>query len=607
MSSSQKLESNFKFGDDDDKLPKEFFKEVHKVVENAVFSELILEDEVKQSLCDVKSEDEFGNPFYDNEENPMPTQFKGEYEDTEYILEFDEDELNLAEPRRKKSKTCTEFKAPSGRVWSVNRTAAIDSVAQLQPLGKGPATKIKNALEAWCLLLDERILTIITSNTNEEIRKRKGKSSFEKTTDIVELRAWMGLNYLCGIFRNTTQPGPLSELWTLELGNSIFRGTMTLKRFEFLTNCLRFSTPVARKGCLKNYLDIQDVWERFLANCRSYYSPSGNCAVHENFIEMNDSNSSIQLTILSDSKSLYLCNALISNRMTSKKSQERAVLHLVTDLKGSQRNIVLPEEYTNTNLVSELKQRNLTVIGCLGSTSEEVPVAILVNKASQKLYSDIGCLRRLGSDNESFLLSSEFSGNVAVETLFELSTRSCQNFKQAVELFSTSYSANSDLYVWSLNLFYRIMNFAALNAWVLMRLSRSSTEKQPTQREFQRNLGLYLTQLQLKRQLQDKSKLTLPQKLQISEVLGEPTQKLLVNACEEVKKSSAKGIVPLKKLNLPDGLVLMSKTLERRKRCAICTKYQTRSRCQQCLRALCYRHLIARCNDCMGFTDLAET
>ncbi|XP_017483044.1 PREDICTED: uncharacterized protein LOC108371933 [Rhagoletis zephyria] len=602
--------------DEDDKLSLQALKEISIVTENAECSELNIQDEVKQSLSDIDCEEqECDDPLHDKEENLLVPLFQGEYNEFEFINEHEEEQSNpMPIPSRsKRAKTFVEFQAPNGIVWSTNKTLykqfiPTDSVVlQQPPTGKGPATKIKNALEAWYLLLDERILAIILAHTNEKIRSLKGKSSFEKCTDIVELRAWLGLNYLCGIFRNTSQPGPLNELWTWELGNSIFRATMTWKRFEFLAKYISFGSPSSKRGSVRNLLPITDVWERFLANCRSYYSPSGNCFVNDSIVDMKDGQENSHLTILCDAKSLYICNALISNQMVSKKTIERTVLHLVTDIKGSNRNIILPDLFTSSEIALKLEERQLSLVGALSDESEEVPKDLIIDETKQKLYSEIGCLTRRSGGAAAFLLSNGLPNKVAIEHLFTLSTKSSDRFGKVIETFNTNYGAPENNTNYTLTFFYRILNFAALNAWILMQLSAPGSKSPPTQREFQRDLGLYLTQMQLKRQLHERNKLTLPQKLQVCEVLGESTEKLLVKACEAAKKDSAKGFVPSEKLNMPEGLVLMSKTLERRQRCAICSKYRTRMRCQQCLRALCYRHLITRCNDCMGVTELPDS
>ncbi|XP_011190353.2 uncharacterized protein LOC105217171 isoform X2 [Zeugodacus cucurbitae] len=596
-----------------DKLSLQIFKVESEYAEHC---DSISQDEVKPSFSEKELEDDCVDPLNDNEEELLTSHFQGEYEDDDFLKESSNDEsseLTEMPCRSKRAKVCREFKAPSGRVWSVNkaickRASTTNSNIQLQPTGKGPARKAKNSLETWLLLMDNGILTTILTCTNEEIRNHKGKSAFEKPTDIIELRAWIGLNYLCGIFRNTAKPGPLSELWTFELGNSIFRATMTWKRFEFLTKCLRFSSMSSGKRKFKNSIHIEEIWQKFLTNCRSYYAPSGNCVVHEKTIQLYPDINSSHLTLLCDSKSLYVCNGLITQQTTNtRETHEQSILQLVVDIKGSNRNVTLPENYTSAEIVSKLLERSLTVVGSLPKESEEIPKTLLVKESAQKLYSDIGCIKRLAGEDAIFMLSCGLAGNVAIERLFELNKFSCKHFEEAIDTFSTIYALPDMPQNISLLIFHNIMNFAALNAWILLRLSASCDESSPTQREFQRDLGLYLTQMQLKRQLENKNKLTLTQKLQICEILGESNEKLLLKACEEAKKNSCEGFVPLEKIKLPEGLVLMSKTMERRQRCAICSIYHTRTRCQQCLRALCYRHLITRCNDCMGITNLPES
>lgn len=59
----------------------------------------------------------------------------------------------------KKGTVCAEINALCGCVWSINkvtykRPSATNSNIQLQPSGKGPATKAKSPFETRVLLLD---------------------------------------------------------------------------------------------------------------------------------------------------------------------------------------------------------------------------------------------------------------------------------------------------------------------------------------------------------------------------------------------------------------------------------------------------------------------
>lgn len=82
-----------------------------------------------------------------------------------------------------------------------------------------------------------------------------------------------------------------------------------------------------------------------------------------------------------------------------------------------------------------------------------------------------------------FLLSFGLAGNVAVIRLFEISKISCKHFEEAIGTFRTIYALFDMPTNISLLIFHHIMNIV-LNAWILLRLSKSCNERSSTQREF---------------------------------------------------------------------------------------------------------------------------
>ncbi|XP_053967229.1 uncharacterized protein LOC128868774 [Anastrepha ludens] len=549
------------------------------------------------------------DPLLGNVEKFVQNSFVGTYQDTEILKtdESDDNEDNATSRPSKRKRLEDEVKGRNGYTWSTNKAAAstdrsFDSALEfLQPKGKGPAHTINNILEMWSLLLDEQIVSQIVHHTNVAIKERKVKLPHQRLIDAVELRAWIGLTYLCGIFRNATHNGPLDELWSLELGNAIFRATMSLKRFRFILECMRFGEN-SKQGKTQQSQAVIDIWNKFIVNCRSYYAPSGNCSVGEVVMNFTNINDAPRLLMICDVKTLYMCNAVLNP--AGDDYRDRDVLRLVSDIKGSKRNIVLPSHLTSIELTNKLLDMDMSALGILPYTAKEIPQELTSNSAIRKLYSKSANLI-CSQQNLGILLTSGIPNRIKVEHLYSLSCNTSQSYQEKVCMYSTSHAAQPNQDCYALNFFQNILDYAVVNAWILFVLSANS-DGSMKQRDFQRHLGLYLTQQQLKRQLHS-NRLTLPQKIQISDVLGEPIDQLFASVTTGTTNDSIIASIPNEKLNLPDGVKLMPKNLKTRTRCRKCpskVSRKTKTRCQQCLRPLCQKHFILRCRDCTGVPEM---
>ncbi|XP_054736860.1 uncharacterized protein LOC129243683 [Anastrepha obliqua] len=549
------------------------------------------------------------DPLLGNVEKFVQNSFVGTYQDTEILKtdESDDNEDNATSRHSKRKRLEDELKGRNGYTWSTNKAAAttdasFDSALEfLQPKGKGPAHTINNILEMWSLLLDEQIVSQIVHHTNVAIKERKVKLPHQRLIDAVELRAWIGLTYLCGIFRNATHNGPLDELWSLELGNAIFRATMSLKRFRFILECMRFGEN-SKQGKTQQSQAVIDIWNKFIVNCRSYYAPSGNCSVGEVLMNFTNINDAPRLLMICDVKTLYMCNAVLNP--AGDDYRDRDVLRLVSDIKGSKRNIVLPSHLTSIELTNKLLDMDLSALGILPYTAKEMPQELTSNSTIRKLYSKSANLI-CSQQNLGILLTSGIPNRIKVEHLYSLSCNTSRSYQEKVCMYSTSHAAQPNQDCWALNFFQNILDYAAVNAWILFVLS-SNSDGSMKQRDFQRHLGLYLTQQQLKRQLHS-NRLTLPQKIQISDVLGEPIDQLFASVTTGTTNDSIIASIPNEKLKLPDGVKLMPKNLKTRTRCRKCpskVSRKTKTRCQQCLRPLCQKHFILRCRDCTGVPEM---
>jgi hypothetical protein len=78
---------------------------------------------------------------------------------------------------------------------------------------------------------------------------------------------------MTGVFKSSRQS--LDDLWANdETGMEIFRSTLSLQRFRFLLQCLRFDDRITRaaRSEVDKLAPIRQFFELFVTKCKSYYS-----------------------------------------------------------------------------------------------------------------------------------------------------------------------------------------------------------------------------------------------------------------------------------------------------------------------------------------------
>ncbi|KAH8372713.1 hypothetical protein KR009_003431 [Drosophila setifemur] len=481
------------------------------------------------------------------------------------------------------------YTSSSGQIWSVIRDpqAVYEDLPILgqQACGKGPARSVSNAVEAWMLLFDDEMLRSLLRHANEEMRKRRSPTNAQRPLDVVEMRSFLGLVYLCGVFRNAQFSGPLDELWTLELGNAIFRASMTLTRFENISECL---------AGIGGMSEAQKLWQRLLINCRSYYGCSSWLTVDETPCSVANT----RTTLCCDARTLYMANAVVSRQQ---RFPGKDVEQLICDFKTTGRNVTLGVRHLNPAQCEQMVQRQLSSLGMLEMASPDWPRQWPNETA---VYS--GASKLIPFDTEAVFVCG-LSAQVDALQAYHSTSQACQQFYDLSQRYSTAFAMPASLESRSspfLQLLHVVLNTAAVNAWILLRLSPKG-DAAMEQRDFQRQLGLFLTQQRLQRRLQRTSTSTsLTMRLQICEILGQPSERLLTEAAGQAKLSDSVGVLTPDKMSLPQGVSLASRYGEKHRRCKPCARNKrgtkSRTRCQQCLSHRCGNHLISRCYECVG-------
>ena len=205
-----------------------------------------------------------------------------------------------------------------------------------------------------------------------------------KCTDVIELKAFIGLLYLVGAYRANRQS--LEELGGIE-GDGVerFGLVMSIKRFKFLLRCMWFDdrdTRITRKA-EDRLAPIREIFTLFVHNCQKNYSLEkfktidkmlvgfrGRCGFRQ-YIPSKPNMYGIKIYALVDAKMYYLHHLETyagkqpdgPHSLSNKPAD--VVRRLFAHISGSGRNITADNWFTDIDLVQELKEKKLSYVGTL--------------------------------------------------------------------------------------------------------------------------------------------------------------------------------------------------------------------------------------------------
>ena len=155
-------------------------------------------------------------------------------------------------------------------VFSANPRSSTTAHRQIQSK-ESPADSLR-------LFIDRQMLLSIQRYT---IAEAKRKNARNWTLSLEELEAYLGLLLARGLIG--AKNIPLDDLWSDKWGFHIFGKTMPHHRFKEIQRYIRFDDRVSRRQRLQSdkFTLFSEVWDMFVANCRSHYMPNENLTVDE--------------------------------------------------------------------------------------------------------------------------------------------------------------------------------------------------------------------------------------------------------------------------------------------------------------------------------------
>lgn len=494
----------------------------------------------------------------------------------------------------------------------VAKTRPHNIVMKLPGVVGHDARNAKTVFEYWNLFFTDYILNLLVQHTNqhiEKVRENFQRGSNCRPTNMAEIKGFLGLLYLAGLFRGGHQR--LSDFWTTDgLGINIFRMTMSEKRFRFLIRCLRFDDKNTRETRRKvdKLAAIREVFTVFIENCQKHYHIGQNATVDEmlpsfrgrcsfrQYIPSKPNKYGIKIFCLSDAKLYYTSNMEIycgrqpEGPYFLPNTPDSIVMRLCTPIFGSGRNITADNWFTSLKLVRQLIEKKLSYVGTVRKNKRELP-PMFASPRNRSCFSSI-----FGYTKDETLVSYVPKKGKTVLMLSSMHTSSKEvsdepekkpevilfynKTKSGVDVIDklcATYNVARSTRRWPMVIFYHLMNIAGVNSRIIFLANKN---KIATRRDYLKELAQSLVEDQLKIRAQSTS---LPVEIK--------------NMLEKYKPQEPE----------PETSITSKK-----RRCQPCYRQTKKSKstiysCEKCNTSLCLKqHTKILCESCFNSNDANE-
>lgn len=436
----------------------------------------------------------------------------------------------------------------------------------------------------------------IASISDRFSRERDAKSTTE-----AEMKAFMGLLYICGVHKSSHVN--ITDLWATDgTGIEIFRTTMSSKRFIFLLRCIRFDDIRDRQSRkdIDKLAPIREFFEKFVDNCQKCYNVGeyvtideqlqpfrGRCPFRQ-YMPKKPARYGVKIFALVDSRVFYTYKMEVYTGQQPKgpfqldNSPGSVVKRLMSPLYNSGRNLTVDNWYTSYPLSQELLKKKITVVGTLRKNKKEIPPILLDSKKREVCSSlfafqkDTTLVSYVPQKNKNVLLLSTMHNDNAIDSSTGESKKPeiitfynmTKGAVDVVDEMAASYSTSRKTKRWPMVIFFSLLNVAAINARVILLSTKTPPSQYQSRRTFLKHLGFQL--------IEDYREIRSHQAM--------------------LPKSIKEKLNPEKEMEPPNK---KAKTVY--KRCAECPNKKdrkTRYTCEKCQKHICMEHMASVCRKC---------
>lgn len=372
----------------------------------------------------------------------------------------------------------------------------------------------ESVLSAWLLFIDKTILDHIIKCTETEARRVLGNDDWSLSRE--ELLAYISILYARGV--SGARNIELHSLWSTPWGLTFCKETMSRDRFCEISRFLRFDIKSTRRERLKKdkFAMISEVWNRFVENCITCYKPGQNITIDEQlfpsktrcpftqYIASKPDKYGQKFWVAADLKTKYILNPFPylgknEERDQSQRLSEFVVMKLIEPFQNMGRNVTVDNFFTSLELAKKLKEKRTSLVGTMNRARREIPDCIKIGKA--ELYST-KLLRNEESGATLTAYQCKKKKNVIILSSMHSNINIANNSKKTPETITfynetkfgvdivdqmcRKYSVKAGSRRWPIHTFYNILDFAAINAWIIF---KCVSGKKISRRNFIRSLA----------------------------------------------------------------------------------------------------------------------
>ena len=443
------------------------------------------------------------------------------------------------------------------------------------------SNNIETEADAFRLLIDEGLIRHIIRCTNDYAQTTD--PTFNLTEE--ELEKFIGILYLRAAMNQRNFP--LESLWSVSMGCPAFNRTMSRDRMRHIKKYIRFDIRGERRANLQQdkFALISFVFNRFIENSQKAYRPGVSVTIDEQlfptkarcrftqYMPQKPDKFGIKFWILADLDTKYCFNVspyLGRDEQRVDGLGTHVVMQLMEPLFGKGHNVTTDNFFTNKDLAERLLRHKTTITGTIRANRRELPPPTRLHLYASEFFQfdQLNLVRYQAKPKKTVcVLSTQHKGN-RTQVDGKKKPESViyyNNNKYGVDILDSmcrQMSTKAGCRRWPLAVFYNILDFAAVNAWIIF---KKSTNRHVKRRNFL---------------------------LQLSAQLRKDDDQL--QAARTVRPGRQQR--PIVGLHAP-----RPEPLERRVSCLVrshCTKNRTVTRCSQCQLPVCGQCMANICTVC---------
>ena len=412
-------------------------------------------------------------------------------------------------------------------IWTSERPESIgrQSKENIVRLAVGTNDTSKDAkfpIDAWNLFFSDEILHLILSCTNKRIGQisvtSDENSKYKGPTDILELRAFVGLKYARGLLKQNYSC--FKNLFQEPIGHPIFGATMAEKRFQFLNKNICFDDKETRgkRFPTDRFAAVREIFEKFNSNCSKSLNPCGFLSLDETlypcrnklaFKQYNPNKPArygILFKSINSAKYPYTHIAAVyagkpTGDVTAAQFYEPGTVPIIKSLVNglsknvslAGNNITMDRLYTSYEVFNWLLDQNITAVGTIMANKKEVPFEVKEttnreplsyesywNAANKKMSLHSYVVKTKSNGMKNVLLLSTFPTLMGVTkdenrkkpAIYKMYDYS-KGGTDVVDQKMSYYSTNTKSARWTLTVFAYMLDTARVNSQTLFCLNNN--------------------------------------------------------------------------------------------------------------------------------------